>query len=70
MSYDLVIRNGTVIDGSGQSTIDGETFNWSRGDVFVAPSWREHRHSTDSKAHLLRVSDEPVLERLHWLKRG
>lgn len=59
-----------VIDGSGRSTIDGETFSWSRGDVFVAPSWREHSHSTEGRAHLLRVSDEPVLERLHWLKQG
>ena len=57
-----------VIDGEGQSTIDGEIFPWSRGDVFVAPAWREHRHAATGRAHLLRVTDEPVLRQLGWLR--
>lgn len=57
-----------VIDGTGHSTIDGMVFEWSRGDVFVAPAWREHRHTATSRAHLLRVTDEPVLQRLGWLR--
>jgi len=57
-----------VIDGEGESTIDGEVFAWSRGDVFVAPGWREHWHVAGRRAHLLRVTDEPVLQRLGWLR--
>lgn len=60
-----------VIDGSGESVIDGETIIWTRGDVFVAPSWRPHTHrATSSEAHLLRVSDEPVMKKLNWLRQA
>ncbi len=53
-----------VIDGQGQSIIDGEVFSWTRGDVFVAPAWREHWHEATERSHLLRVTDEPVLRQL------
>ncbi len=58
-----------VIDGEGQSIIDGQVFAWTRGDVFVAPSWREHSHRAQGgRAHLLRVTDEPVMHKLGWLR--
>jgi gentisate 1,2-dioxygenase len=57
-----------VIDGEGESDIDGTIFRWSRGDVFVAPGWRKHQHTASTQAHLLRVTDEPVLQRLHWFR--
>jgi gentisate 1,2-dioxygenase len=58
-----------VIDGSGVSSIDGTEIEWRRGDVFALPSWRAHTYRAHERSHLLRVSDEPVLERLHWLRR-
>lgn len=58
-----------VIDGAGVSDIDGRTFAWERGDVLVAPAWRPHSHcATTAKAHLLRVTDEPALRHLGWLR--
>jgi gentisate 1,2-dioxygenase len=58
-----------VIDGAGESTVDGETFQWERGDVFVAPAWRSHFHrAATPAAHLLRVTDEPLLKYLRWLR--
>jgi gentisate 1,2-dioxygenase len=57
-----------VIEGEGVTTIDGQPFAWQRGDVFVAPGWRKHTHEAKSDAHLLRVTDEPVMEKFRWLR--
>lgn len=57
-----------VIDGEGETLIDDETFQWRRGDVFVVPGWRKHTHKAHSDAHLLRVTDEPVLKRFRWFR--
>jgi|SRR5579862_6859000 len=53
-----------VVKGSGATTVDGERFAWQRGDVIAAPAWRPHCHEADEDALLLRVSDEPVMQRL------
>ncbi|MFZ3310865.1 MAG: cupin domain-containing protein [Xanthobacteraceae bacterium] len=53
-----------VVKGSGATTIDGERFAWRRGDVIAAPAWRQHFHQAAEDALLLRVSDEPVMQRL------
>jgi gentisate 1,2-dioxygenase len=58
----------SVVSGKGRSTIDGTTFNWERGDVFVAPAWRAHQHTMDSDAVLFRVTDEPLMEMLGMLR--
>jgi gentisate 1,2-dioxygenase len=58
-----------VIDGEGATEIDGETFRWKAGDVFVAPAWREHTHESPVRSHLLRVSDAPVMNHFRWLKQ-
>ena len=57
-----------VAQGSGASTIDGESFAWSRGDVVAVPAWRPHSHRADSDAVLLRVSDEALLRPLALLR--
>jgi gentisate 1,2-dioxygenase len=53
-----------VVRGTGTTTIDGERFKWSRGDVIAAPAWQPHFHEADDDALLFRVTDEPVLTRL------
>jgi gentisate 1,2-dioxygenase len=58
----------SVVSGKGSTTIDGTTFDWERGDVFVAPAWRPHQHQIDSDAVLFRVTDEPLLEMLGMLR--
>jgi len=55
-----------VVQGEGASTVDGERFAWRRGDVVAAPAWRPHWHEATDGAMLLRVTDEPVMQRFGW----
>ena len=57
-----------IVKGSGATTIDGERFEWRRGDVIAAPAWRPHFHEAAEDALMLRVTDEPVLARLGLLR--
>lgn len=53
-----------IVKGTGASTVDGERFEWRRGDVIAAPAWRAHHHEASEDALILRVTDEPVMQRL------
>ena len=55
-----------VVQGEGASTVDGEQFEWRRGDVIAAPAWRAHCHQAIDDAILFRVTDEPVMQRFGW----
>jgi gentisate 1,2-dioxygenase len=55
-----------VVQGEGVSTVDGERFDWRRGDVIAAPAWRPHWHEATGEAIVLRVTDEPVMQRFGW----
>jgi gentisate 1,2-dioxygenase len=55
-----------VAQGEGVSMVDGERFEWRRGDVIAAPAWRPHWHEATGDAILLRVTDEPVMQRFGW----
>jgi gentisate 1,2-dioxygenase len=57
-----------AVKGSGATTIDGERFEWRRGDVIAAPAWRPHFHEAADDALLLRVTDEPVMQRLGFYR--
>jgi len=53
-----------AVKGTGATTVDGERFEWRRGDVVAAPAWLPHFHEAAEDALLLRVTDEPVMQRL------
>jgi gentisate 1,2-dioxygenase len=57
-----------IVKGTGMTTVDGERFDWSRGDVIAAPAWRPHFHEAATDALMLRVSDEPVMQRLGFYR--
>lgn len=57
-----------AVEGSGVAEVDGQPFAWSRGDTIAIPAWRPFRLLADSEAVLLRVSDEPVMRKLGWLR--
>ena len=59
-----------VVQGSGTTEADGTKLSWNRGDVIVVPSWREHVHRSDIGAVLFRVTDEPVMKKLGFLREG
>jgi len=55
-----------VMAGSGVTVIEGERFEWSRGDFLSVPPWAEHHHENPfaEEAALFRVDDTPTLEKL------
>lgn len=59
-----------VVEGKGTTEVEGTKLAWSRGDTIVVPAWREHVHKSDSGAVLFRVTDEPVMEKLGFLREG
>ena len=59
-----------VMDGAGVASVEDRVFDWHRGDVFVVPAWRAHYLRAQTQSCLLRVTDEPVLARLDWLREA
>ncbi len=57
-----------VFRGAGSSIIDGQRFDWSRGDMFVVPSWSILEHEASEVSDLFAISDRPVLEALHLFR--
>jgi gentisate 1,2-dioxygenase len=52
-----------VVDGHGQTEVDGEFLDWGPKDIFAVPGWTAHRHRNGSRsehAHLMSYTDEPV----------
>lgn len=60
----------TVVQGRGRSRIGEQEFSWERGDMVVAPAWRDQQHSASEDTLLLRVSDEPLMRMLNWYHTG
>jgi gentisate 1,2-dioxygenase len=59
-----------VVQGEGTTEVEGKTLAWKRGDVIVVPSWQEHAHRSDAGAVLFRVTDEPVMRKLGFLREA
>lgn len=55
-----------VVQGSGRSIIDGQPFDWEKGDIVALPSWALHEHATTGSADaiLFSIHDRPVIEAL------
>ncbi len=56
-----------VVEGVGETIIDGRRFAWGKGDILVLPSWALHEHANRSPrdaAILFSIQDRPVLEAL------
>ena len=55
-----------VFEGEGYSVIDGERFDWSRGDLFVVPAWSWHEFANESSQEtiLFSIQDNPVMKAL------
>ncbi|MEJ9233129.1 cupin domain-containing protein [Peribacillus butanolivorans] len=55
-----------VLEGRGYTVIDGQKFEWEKGDFFILPPWSNHEHvntgSTD--VFLFSFNDKPVMEKL------
>ncbi len=53
-----------VAEGSGQSEIGGQTFQWTKHDIFVIPSWCPVAHRASKESVLFSASDRPVQKAL------
>lgn len=55
-----------VIEGDGESEIDGETFEWSQGDILAAPTFARISHANHGKkpSFLLQIDDAPMQTKL------
>lgn len=58
----------TVLEGHGTTRSGDTTMHWKKGDVFAVPAWRPYQHTVESDAHLVRVSDEPVMRAFDLLR--
>jgi gentisate 1,2-dioxygenase len=56
-----------VAQGQGTTVIDGQAFEWRKGDVIALPPWSLHEHANPSSedAILFSIQDRPVLEALN-----
>ena len=52
------------VEGSGRTTIDGQSFDWGPRDIFVAPSWKWVEHAADEDAVLFSYSDRAAQQKL------
>jgi gentisate 1,2-dioxygenase len=56
-----------IVRGSGSMTIDGQRFDWGKGDFIALPPWAVHAHanrSASEEAVMFQVNDIPVLKTL------
>ena len=56
-----------VVQGNGETIIDGRRFAWGKGDIIALPSWALHGHanlSSRDAAVLFSIQDRPVLDAL------
>ena len=56
-----------VVQGRGETIIDGCRFAWGKGDIVTLPPWALHEHanvSTSDAAVLFSIQDRPVVEAL------
>jgi gentisate 1,2-dioxygenase len=55
-----------VFEGRGFSVINGQRFDWERGDFFALPPWAWHEHAAarDDEVILFSIHDTPILSAL------
>jgi len=52
------------VEGQGLTRIGDNNFEWSPGDIFVAPPWEYYAHTTNNESVLFSISDRPAQEAL------
>ena len=50
-----------VVEGHGETTINGERFAWKCGDSLVIPKWNKFEHHAAADSLLFDLSDEPLM---------
>jgi len=50
-----------VVEGTGETIVDGRAIAWQRGDTLAVPTWTRFAHEASSDALLFAMSDEPLM---------
>jgi gentisate 1,2-dioxygenase len=60
-----------VIEGTGQTTVNGETFDWGAKDFLSIPPWALHAHRVTGAgaAVLFEINDHPTLQKLGFFRQ-
>jgi len=55
-----------VVEGSGRTIVQEQTFEWKKGDFFLVPSlyWSHHINDGEKPAYLFSTQDDPTLRKL------
>jgi len=51
-----------IMQGAGITTIEGEKFEWERGDTIAAPVWKWIEHCSSKDSVVFRMTDEPIMK--------
>ena len=57
-----------VVEGSGRTMVNGDTFSWTRGDTFSAPVFAKIMHRAEGEAFMIRIHDAPLQEKLGFFE--
>ncbi len=59
-----------VIRGEGATIINGQRYDWAKGDFLALPPWATHEHLNTGKSEVLlfQVNDLPALEKLGFYR--
>ena len=59
-----------IIQGSGSTTINGNSYSWKKGDTFCIPAWHQYQHTADEsqQVYLYRFDDKPMLKALGFYR--
>jgi gentisate 1,2-dioxygenase len=49
---------------------NGQRFDWSRGEMFVVPSWAIVEHCAAEPSGLLAVTDKPMIQALELFREA
>jgi gentisate 1,2-dioxygenase len=50
------------VEGSGETIVGNQRFQWRRGDTFTVPTWTKFEHHAASDSLIFGLSDEPVMK--------
>ena len=57
-----------VVEGSGRTMVNGDTFCWTRGDTLSAPVFAKIMHRAEREAFMIRIHDAPLQEKLGFFE--
>ena len=50
-----------VVEGTGETSVNGERFTWKPGDAFAIPKWNKYEHHPITDSVLFDLSNEPLM---------